>query len=301
MEIKEELIRKSRFPANKPLKVSDLSAEEKKIIHRINQETRMLNKNNVTRTKAYLDFYKTFPEVHWAFLGHMVSRNGGWNMTDLKGELLSALLAEKEQQSFFSFLERGNWLIFQDVYPQFLIYKESVMRKRSLFHLLSCFQISTFMETIWNHFLRHNDCYILTIALIINEQSYLEKRVIENPLFKKEVLDTLKFKLQELFSFTFILCPYWSKGKMRLAGQVLRHFDSLNERIELGKRLYTLLFQNKVGFNLFLEWANSRLHTGSRQDYWPHLFHHVKEGLPGPVEQITVKLMQNKAGGSAYI
>lgn len=281
MEIKKELNDKIRYPAKKKLTASDLSAEEKKIVHGINQKTRLLNKNNVTRTKGYLDFYKSFPEIHWAFLGHMVSRNGGWNMTDLKGELLSVLLTKKEQQSFFSFLERGNWLIFQDAYPQFLLYEESVRRKKSLFHLLSYFQISTFMETIWNHFLRYGDRYILTIALIINEQSYLEKRVIQNPFFKKEVLDTVEFKLQEFFSLTYILFPYRSVEKLRLAGQTIRHFDSLNERIKLGKRLYSLLFQNKDRLIQSLEWANSQPHTGSRQDYWPHIFHPIKEGLPG--------------------
>ncbi|WCK52537.1 DUF2515 family protein [Aneurinibacillus sp. Ricciae_BoGa-3] len=88
----------------------------------------MKNVNNITRTISYYDFYCRHPEIHWAFLGHMVSRNGGWNMTDLKGELLSRLLTEQEQKHFFHFLERGNWLIFQDVFPQFLLYEESLKR-----------------------------------------------------------------------------------------------------------------------------------------------------------------------------
>ena len=69
----------------------------------------------------------------------MVSRNGGWNMTDLKGGLLSRLLTKKEVESFFTFLERGNWLIFQDAYPQFLVYEESKKRGKNLFYLLSSF------------------------------------------------------------------------------------------------------------------------------------------------------------------
>lgn len=42
-------------------------------------------------------------EIHWALLGHMVSRNGGWNMTDLKGDLYTRILSEKDQFIFFSF------------------------------------------------------------------------------------------------------------------------------------------------------------------------------------------------------
>ena len=52
--------------------------------------------NNITRTKAYFDIYQKYPEIHWAFLGHMVSRNGGWNMTDLKGDFLTRLLTKKK-------------------------------------------------------------------------------------------------------------------------------------------------------------------------------------------------------------
>lgn len=119
---------------------SDLTIEERKLIQQILIQTEIKNQNNITRTKSYLDVYLRHPEIHWAFLGHMVSRNGGWNMTDLKGDLLSHLLTEQEQQFFFSFLERGNWLIFQDIYPQFLLYEESIKRNKPLFpfSLFSC-------------------------------------------------------------------------------------------------------------------------------------------------------------------
>ena len=129
-----------------------LRLKMKNCLNKIKQTTHLLNKNNVTRTKAYLDFYKRHPEIHWAFLGHMVSRNGGWNMTDLKGGFLSRLLTKKEANAFFNFLERGNWLIFQDAYPQFLVYEESKRSGKNLFYLLPHLHVSTFMETIWNHF-----------------------------------------------------------------------------------------------------------------------------------------------------
>lgn len=282
--------------ADNTLSITALSKEEIKLIERINKQTEVLNRNNLTRTRAYLDFYRSHPEIHWAFLGHMVSRNGGWNMTDLKGEFLSLLLTGKEQASFFSFLERGNWLIFQDAYPQFLLYEESVKRGKSLFHLLSQFQVSTFMETIWNHFLVHQNRYILTMSLVINEQSYLEKRVVQNSIYKNKVLDTLEFKLQDLFSFTHILFPFKKGEKIKMVGQPLRQFESLNERILLGKRLYALLFQNKNRLAGSLKWAVSQPHTGSRQDYWPHLFHQVKEGVPGKGYKLRIHSCKIKRG-----
>ena len=190
----------------------DLTKEESVLIRKIREQTDKLNKNNITRTQAYLNFYIRHPEIHWALLGHLVSRNGGWNMTDLKGELLSSLLSDREKEDFFSFLERGNWLIFQDVYPQFLLYEESLKRNKSLFYLLPSLNVSIFMETIWNHFWQKNNRFILAIALVINEQSYLEQRVIQNPVYKKNVLNTIEFKLQDILRLNHILFPFYDNS-----------------------------------------------------------------------------------------
>ena len=128
-----------------------LTKEEQIIINNIKMQTEQLNKNNVTRTRAYYQFYVQYPEIHWALLGHMVSRNGGWNMTDLR-EIYIRKFYQRKSKSHFFFLERGNWLIFQDVYPQFLLYEQSVKRAQKLFHLLPHLNVSTFMETMWNDF-----------------------------------------------------------------------------------------------------------------------------------------------------
>jgi hypothetical protein len=301
-EIKNELKRKKKSIDQHLVKEFDLSQEEFLLIDYIKEYTKMLNKNNVTRTQAYLYFYLRHPEIHWALLGHLVSRNGGWNMTDLKGELISNLLSEKDQQAFFSFLERGNWLIFQDVYPQFLIYEESLKRNINLFYLLPYFNVSTFMETVWNYFLKTGDHYILAIALVINEQSYLEKRVIKNPVFKEGVLDTIEFKLQDFLSLNHILFPYYEnikeKQQVVLIGQTLHHFSSLHERILLGKRLYSLLFHDKERLSKIVRWAISQPHTGSRKDYWPYLYNDVRDSIPGLLYKRRIKNCQLRKGAS---
>lgn len=129
-DIKHELTKKTKKRHRELNLKAKLTFEEVFLIEKIRECTEELNKNNVTRTNNYLDFYIRHQEIHWALLGHLVSRNGGWNMTDLQGELLSNLLSEQERQDFFSFLERGNWLIFQDIYPQFLLYEESLKRNK---------------------------------------------------------------------------------------------------------------------------------------------------------------------------
>lgn len=290
--LKKDLKKKSLQSNMLPEGKSNPTNGEKKLIKRVHDKTHQLNLNNVTRTQAYLDFYQRHPEIEWALLGHMVSRNGGWNMTDLKGEFLSKLLTEQEQIDFYSFLERGNWLIFQDAYPQFLLYEESLRQGKALFHLLPSFGVSTFMESVWNHFWTEKNRYILAIALIINEQSYLEKRVVHNKHYQKTVLHTLEFKLQDLLSLNHILFPYQtndSPKKVRLVGQTLHHFALLEERIQLGKRLYYLLFSNEKTLKGVSAWANQTKHTGSRKDFWPHLFNQVKESLPGTLYKPKVK------------
>jgi hypothetical protein len=300
--IKKELIKRSKDRAKRHLDITDLSPQDRTLIHHIQEQTREKNRNNITRTMAYYHYYCRYPEVHWAFLGHMVSRNGGWNMTDLKGDLLSRLLTEKEQQNYFNFLERGNWLIFQDVFPQFLLYEESVKRQTKLFYLLPYFDVSVFMETIWNHFWDSRDCYLLAIALVVNEQSYLEQRVIQNPFYQETVLQTIEFKLQDLLSLNQIIFPCEQKDEKSfekaplLIGQTLHHFASLHERILLGKRLYALLFHRSEVLQSVSQWAAKHVHTGSRKDYWPHLFNNVNESVPGSAYQQRIEHCKLRPG-----
>lgn len=210
-------------------------------------------------------------------------------MTDLKGEFLTKLLSEKERDLFFRFLERGNWLIFQDVYPQFLLYEESLKENIPLFYLLPQLKVSIFMEVIWNYFWRVRDAHIHCIGLVINEQNYLEKRVIQNHYYQNEILNTIKFNLQDLLSLNQILFP--AEGN-HLKGQTLYHFQSLHERILFGKRLYAILFKDQKFNFQALEWAKRNPHTGSRKDFWPHLFNSVNEGVPGITYPLRLKSCQ---------
>ena len=280
----------------------DLSSKDQQLLQLIRIKTKQLNVNNVTRTKAYLDFYQSHPEIHWAFLGHMVSRNGGWNMTDLRGEFLSVLMNEQTKEDFFAFLERGNWLIFQDAYPQFLVFEESLRQNRNLFYLLPYFNVSIFMEVLWNHFWEDHDANLLTVALIINEQSYLEKRIVHNPVYEKKVLQTFEFVLQDLLAFNQILFPYIENGhsteKAALTGLTLHHFGSLHERIMLGKRLYFLLYHDGRLFEKIYRWAITHPHTGSRKDFWPDIFNDIYEGIPGRAFTRRLQSCQLRSGST---
>jgi hypothetical protein len=247
-----------------------LGKADTQILLSISQETNVHNVNNITRTKAYLDFFKENKEIHWSFLAHMVSRNGGWNMTDLKGSLLHHLIPSDKEEIFFEFLERANFTIFQDAYPQLLLYEYSKKTGRNLFDLLPYFSVSSFMDPIWNYFLETSNSSLLTVGLIINEQQLLQSRIINNSKYETEVLDSILFKTQEHLGFTDVLIPFKKKHKTELAGVTVYGFENVTNRIVIGKMLYGILF-HKI-YNKAISFATNISHTGSRADFWPDVF-----------------------------
>jgi len=258
-----------------------LSPEEKAIVEAIRSETGRANRDNVTRTAAYWSVYERRPELHWALLAHVVSRNGGWAMTDLKGDLLPRLLDERLIESSFELLEACNSLIFGDAYPQLRLYEEGLRLCRPLLSLLPEFGVSAFMAPFWDSFLEDGDSVPLTEALIVNEQHFIQHRVVENPYFKQAVFSSAEFKAQPFLQTNQLLIPLAEKhaaadagagAPIRLAGRVLERFEDLRERIEFGKCLYGLLYGYPRVLSAAVAFARGVPHTGSRADYWPHRF-----------------------------
>lgn len=57
------------------------------------------------------------------------------------------------------------------------------------------------MRPVWNTFWEHQDSALLTTGLIINEQNYIEGRIVRSDHFKASVLETMFFfKLNRCFS-----------------------------------------------------------------------------------------------------
>lgn len=247
--------------------------EETALVKSVRTETAAMNRNNVTRTQAYLSYYRRNPEVHWSFLAHMVSRNGGYHMTDLKSSSMTHLFSKEDRQKFFLFLERANSAVFADSFPQLLLYEHSKRRKFPLRKFLQIFHISRFMAPIWESFLNEPHSPLLTSALIINEQRMLQERVI-NRTRHGEILRRLDFQLQELLGFTTVIFPYAKKQDRlySLTGLTVERFADPKQRIETGKILYQLLFQNPTVFQGVGQFAKAVHHTGSREDYWKSIF-----------------------------
>src|SRR3954447_19404005 len=148
------------------MNMNHLTIQEQTIIRQIQDETNKKNIDNISRTEAYFTFFKKNPDIIWSFLASMVSRNGGWNMCDLRGSIFPELLTAMTRKQLFLTYERANWLIFHDVYPQLLVYQYSTKLNNQMFHLLPYFHVSTFIQKEWYRYWKENDKDRLTTSLI---------------------------------------------------------------------------------------------------------------------------------------
>ncbi|CAN7349216.1 DUF2515 family protein [Rossellomorea sp. LjRoot5] len=229
----------------------------------VNQLVNRYNQDNISRTKAYQAFFLLHPEIKWSFLASMVSRNAGWNMTDLKGEIFQGLLSRKTCDILFETYERANWSIFQDAFPQLLLYHYSTLYEKKMFHFFKDFHISHFMEDEWNRFWEERDERRLVQSLIINEQHLIQGPVIEHDLYKRRVFGTSLFFIEDHLHFSSVLFPTLSGD---LYGASVQGFRKVENRIKLGNILFELLFHPDYHC-FFLEFALRVEHTGSRTDY----------------------------------
>ena len=253
-----------------------LTDHEAEVLRKIRQETHDKNLDNISRTRAYLDFYLDYPEMIWSFLASMVSRNGGYNMCDLEGEWFPKFLDPPIRQRLFLTYERANWLIFRDAYSQLLLYSYSTKKSSPMFHLLKFLDVSSFMEREWQMFWEHGDKKRLLTALIINEQNVIHNPVIKHPVYKKRVFNTLMFSFEDYLHFSTVLFPT-CEGE--LYGASVNGFKSVSKRINLGKRLASILFDNRY-YPLFLEFAMHTEHTASRHDYEQYFPSNKKRDTP---------------------
>jgi hypothetical protein len=240
-----------------------LTQAEKSIIRQIQQKTRTENMDNISRTEAYANFYRRYPEIKWTFLASMVSRNAGWNMCDLEGKWFPLALDIKTREWLFLTYERANWLIFADAYPQLLLYDYSVLHGRSYFHLLPFWRTSSFIQNEWAFFWHGRNEKRLLTSLIINEQNVIQRPVMSHPFYKKRVFRSFIFQLQDWLHFSSVIFPTL-QGE--LFGCSVHDFRNTTQRIDLGKKLSSLLFHPDL-YPRFIEFSNQVPHTGSRIDY----------------------------------
>ncbi|MEO0536134.1 MAG: DUF2515 family protein [Cyanobacteria bacterium P01_A01_bin.123] len=163
--------------------------------------------NNPRRTDYYLAYWQKHPEITWALLANLVSRNTGWMMSDLVRASKFTPHSPKipgfppaHYQAFFAFLETGNFLIFRDVFPQLEAYdwaKRHPGQSDDFFNALQAdseFEADPFMIKHWqvffnqaknNHWFPENwqepAVQRLAFAQVANEQNQIHDRLVHDP------------------------------------------------------------------------------------------------------------------------
>ncbi|WP_249871837.1 DUF2515 family protein [Oceanobacillus saliphilus] len=233
------------------------------IVYYITNLTISHNVDNISRTKAYQNFFMDHPEIKWALVASIVSRNAGWNMTDLSLPQFKGLLGRKERNRLFMTYERANWLIFSDAYPQLLLYYLSKKYNQPLFHLLPEFHVSSFMVNEWFHFWKFEDKERLLTSLIINEQNLIQAPVIDQSFFKSQVFGSIPYKLQNFLYMNAVLLP---DRKGNLHGTFVHGFTNVDKRIEVGRKIAAMLQRQDI-YEATLDFIVSIEPTGSRMEY----------------------------------
>lgn len=249
---------------------------EERVISYINQVVTKGNVDNISRTQYYYKYYVRNPEIEWSFLASMVSRNAGWNMTDLEGMYFPLVLPQSLRQQMFQTYERANWLIFLDAFPQIMLHELSKRYNTSFFHLLKHFHVSQFMQKEWLNFWETKDRKRLMTALIINEQNVIQQPVIKHPYYKREVFHSIPFLVQDWLHYSVVLFPTISG---ELYGFSVHDFTDVNERIHLGKKLAWLLFHPDY-YHAFKQFCERTEHTGSRRDYEQYVRTGIRKETP---------------------
>ncbi|WP_172827355.1 DUF2515 family protein [Fictibacillus arsenicus] len=226
------------------------------------------NRDNISRTVSYAAFFKRNPEIRWAMLASLVSRNAGYSMCDLKGDWLPRFLSKDTRKHLFHTYERANWLIFQDAYPQLLLYEYSKEKGAPLFDLLDNFYVSTFMKKEWHRFWIERDIKRICTSLIINEQHVIENPVIKNSFYNKRIFSGVPFLLQDYMHFSTVLFPVLSGD---VYGISVHGFKTVKNRIETGKMLYTILFESRWSEEI-IRFSDAVTHTGSRHDFEKYVY-----------------------------
>ncbi|KMK76399.1 DUF2515 family protein [Alkalihalobacillus pseudalcaliphilus] len=234
-----------------------------KMVTWLRQQTKKHNHDNISRTEAYLKFYQQNPEIKWALLASAVSRNAGYHITLLQSTMFQSLLSTQIRVNFTLFFERANWLIFEDAYPQLLLYQLSKKYDAPLFSLLTNFQVSSYIRQEWFHFWEKKDEGRLMVAQIINEQTHLEHQLIQTNFAQAYILNSAPFILEDHAHLSYVLLPTLKK---RIYGVTVSDFKKVEQRIKIGQELAHILF-HPLCYGDIYAFLRKTTHTGSRNDY----------------------------------
>jgi hypothetical protein len=240
-------------------------------LERLLAELDARNRDNVTRTASYLELYAYTrehpPDVPWLLMAHLVSRNGGYMMTDVAQSLARGGPFSRESlEELFLFLERANFLIFYDAWYHVLHHLLGRSRE------LAPRRTPRFVCEAWARHEREYDERQLVCDLVVNEQNLIEHRVVHNPRFAR-ALAVVGF-VEAVGRERPIVLPGIDE-KITVGG-----FGSLERRIATGWRIFDVALADHARRDALFRWAIAHPHTGSRAVYGGRATPSLREAWP---------------------
>jgi hypothetical protein len=241
----------------------DRLAPESARLVRMLAEKDARNRDNVSRTESYLELYALCRaygvELPWVLMAHLVSRNAGYLMTDLAETRAGSLFTREALDELFSFLERANFLIFDDAWHHAVHHtlgRASALDERT----------PRFMREAWA---RYEDAAAreitpalerqLVLDLVTNEQNLIEARVVHNARFARARAMIAFFEDAQVDGA--IVLPL-TRARIRVGA-----FAKLEKRIDAGRRIFDEVLAERAGRDAMFAWAVAHPHTGSRTAY----------------------------------
>jgi len=216
------------------------------------------------RTASYLDLYgltrESGRDLPWILMAHLVSRNGGYMMSDVAAarDHGHSAFTRPALEELFLFLERANFLIFYDAWYHVL------------HHLLgrapdSC-RTTQFTRASWLRYQASAADVVdaklersLVFDLVTNEQRFIEHRVVHHPRFARA--RAIVGLLEAADTEAPLIFPH-SNASITVGG-----FAVVERRIAAGMRIFDEVLADHARREEIFRWALAHPHTGSRLAY----------------------------------
>jgi hypothetical protein len=231
------------------------------------------NRDNVARTASYLELYAWTREhgceLPWVLMAHLVSRNAGYQMSDLARHL--ARDAEPYQRDamrwLFVLLERGNYLIFWDAWHHVL----HALAGRAA--ALESPRTPRFMIDAWARHAAAPDERTLVLDLVHNEQNLIERRAVHHAELAqgRRAIELIEQSGRE----RPLLFPAADAPEIKVGG-----FSRLERRIAAGTRIFDEVIADRARRDAMFAWAMANPHTGSRAVHGGRASPEIRDAWP---------------------
>ncbi len=240
------------------------------------------NLDNVARTDSYLELYAWTrdhpPDLPWVLMAHLVSRNAGYLMGDVRRALddpRTLASARPMLSNLFGLLERSNFLIFWDAWHHLLHHLLGRTRE------LSPARTSAFVRGAWQRYEARRgagdrvDATVerqLVLDLVTNEQTLIEHHSVHHPDYSA---GRLAVGLMELLGRERSLHFPGLETDIRVGW-----FSNLTRRIDVGRQIFDEVIADRRQRDALYRWCLTHPHTGSRAVYGGRDGPTVREAWP---------------------